>query len=57
MIFLGIILIAILWVTREKPIKKAPVTINEGVRINTLLQNIENYDGTGRCQIRLEDIE
>lgn len=57
MILLGLILLVILWVTREKPVKKTPVTINEGVRINTLLQNIENYDGTDRCQTRLEDIK
>lgn len=57
MILLGIILILILWVTRDKPEKNAPVSINPSVRINTLLQNIENYDGTDRCQIRLEDIE
>ncbi len=57
MILLASILILILWVTREKPVTKTPVTVKESVRINTLLQNIENYDGTDRCQIRLEDIE
>lgn len=57
MILLAGILILILWVTREKPVTKPPVSVNPSVRINTLLQNIENYDGTGRCQIRLEDIE
>lgn len=57
MILLALILMLVLWVTREKPDKKTPISINEGIRINTLLQNVENYDGTDRCQIRLEDIK
>ena len=57
MITLALILILILWLTREKQDKTAPVSIREDIRINTLLRNVENYDGTDRYQIRLEDIE
>lgn len=57
MITLTLILILILWLTREKPDKTAPAKLGEDIRINTLLRNVENYDGTDRYQIRLEDIE
>lgn len=57
MITLALILILILWLTREKQDKTAPVRLHEDIRINTLLRNVENYDGTDRYQIRLEDIE
>ena len=57
MIILGLVFILILWLARESPEKQTPVSIAEDIKLNTLLQNVENYDGTDRCQKRLEDIE
>lgn len=56
MITLAGILILNLWLTRKRQDTAKP-NIRESIRINTLLQNIESYDGTDRCQRRLEDIE
>ena len=52
LLFLTIIITA-----KIKRSKKAKNKVNEGDRLHLILQNVEAYDGSGKGQIRLEDIK